>query len=495
MPIACAFVPAFPVAAARLADPRLANKPAIVVDRLERGHVLALDEDAYALGARVGMTLAAAAACAREAAIAVHDPGGCRTLWERALDALDAASPLIEDAASGTALLEMRGIAGSERHWIASVRDAFVNDAELARLPLAVAVGPNPFVARAAARTRDGSVVRAGQERTFVAPLPLRFLDLDPATLARLELFGVHTLGELAELPHGPFVRRFGSEAARWHARACGHDPEPLVPRARAVAIDHALYGEGTAEREDQLFFALRTLTARVAEDVAGSGKRCGALHLELECEDGTASILETMLAQPTAASATMFDLVRARLEGMTFASPVSGMRLRAERLEEGGTELSLFAGRDPDLEIVGIALGRLEAALGPQAARRARIARGNRYEARLRYEPFTANTLAWGIARAAPEPQSETATFTYRSLPPRAVDVRVRNGRPAFVDADAVLECAGPWRVDEAWWSGTLGSGGVALLQDTYDVLLSDGILCRLFKECGHWYVGGVYD
>ena len=153
------------------------------------------------------------------------------------------------------------------------------------------------------------------------------------------------------------------------------------------------------------------------------------------------------MLAQPTAQSATMFDLVRARLEGTTFASPVSGMRLRAERLEEGGTELSLFAGRDPDPEIVGIALGRLEAALGPQAARRAHVARGNRYEARLSYEPFTANTLATAVAGAASEPQPETGTFMYRILVPRAVDVRVRHGRPAFVGADAALECAGPWR------------------------------------------------
>jgi nucleotidyltransferase/DNA polymerase involved in DNA repair len=178
MPIACAFVPAFPVAAARLADPRLGGRPAIVVDRLERGPVLDLDEEARALGASVGMTLAAAAACAREAAIAVHDPAACRKLWEHALDALDAASPLIEDAACGTALLEMRGIAGSERHWIASVREAFASDAELARLPLRVAVGPSPFIARAAAQAEDGGIVRAGQERAFLAPLPLRFLDL-----------------------------------------------------------------------------------------------------------------------------------------------------------------------------------------------------------------------------------------------------------------------------------------------------------------------------
>jgi len=499
MPILCAFIPAYPVAAARLADPKLLARPVIVVDRLERGHVVDLDEEAYALGARAGMTLVQAAAYAREAAVTVHDPVRCRKLWERALEALDAASPLIEDFAPGTALLEMRGIARSERHWFASVREAFASAPELAALPLRLAVAPGPFVARTAARIRDGAVIRAGEERAFIAPLPLRYLDLDLDTLARLELFGVTTLAELAELPHGPFVRRFGAAAVRWHARAGGRDDEPLIPRARHVAIDHALYGEGTTEREDQLFFALRALTARVAEDVGGNGKRCGALHLELECEDGATRALETLLAQPTAASATMFDLVRARLEGTTFASPVIGMRLRAERLEEGGTELSLFAGRDPDPEIVGIALARLAAALGPQAARRARIADGNRYEARVVYEPFIFNPAGLTANPAGLQPQSaapaDSGTFAYRVLPPRAVDVRLHRGRPAFVGARAVLECAGPWRVDEAWWSNLLKSGGTPLAQDAYDVLLDDGALCRIFKESARWYLGGVYE
>ncbi|MBC5810429.1 MAG: hypothetical protein GIW95_06215, partial [Candidatus Eremiobacteraeota bacterium] len=196
----------------------------------------------------------------------------------------------------------------------------------------------NTFVARAAACGADGTIVAPGDERAFVAPLPLHALGLAREIVERLRLLGVRTLGELAALPHGPFVRRFGPHAARWHARACGRDETPLVPRPRALRIDRTLYGEGTAEREDQLLFALRTLVARVADDVAYAGKRCGALQLGLECEDGETLELTVPLAQPTAQAGTMFDLVRARLEGVTLRSPVTGLRLGAERLEEGGT-------------------------------------------------------------------------------------------------------------------------------------------------------------
>ncbi|HMD02499.1 MAG TPA: DNA polymerase Y family protein, partial [Candidatus Baltobacteraceae bacterium] len=366
MPVVCALVPAYKVAVARANATQLRERPVIVVDRLERGHALEIDAAAYALGARRGMTLVQASACAREAAVAVDDPARNAELWERSLEALDAASPLVEDAAEGTAFLEMRGIPGTPERWLAAVRAALSADEAVRGLPFRLALAPNPFVARAAARVADGTIVRRGEERTFVAPLPLRALDIEETFVERLQLLGIRTLGALAALPHGPFVRRFGPAAARWHAHACGRDETPLVPRPRRLRIDRSLYGEGTAEREDQLLFALRGLVAQVADDIAFAGKRCGALRLELECEDGEVVVLPVPLAQPTAQAATMFDLLRARLDGLTLRAPVDGIKLGAERLEEGGTSLSLFAGSDPDPEALAIALARLDAALGP---------------------------------------------------------------------------------------------------------------------------------
>jgi hypothetical protein len=411
------------------------------------------------------------------------------------LDALDAASPLVEDAGDGVAYLEMRGIPGSERAWLASVRDALAADAECAALPLSAGFATNKFAARMAALAGNGTIVRIGEERSFVAPLPLQVLGLDPGTLERLDLLGVRDLRTLAALPHGPFVRRFGLESADWHARAGGVDETPVVPRPRRIAIERKMFGEGTAEREEQLLFALRTLVARVADDIAYAGKRCGALELELECEDGDRIALATTLAQPTAQSTTLFDLLRARLEGTALQSPVIGLRLVAQRLEEGGTELSLFAGSDPDPEVVGIALARLEAALGPSAVRRASLIAGNRYEARAAYEAFSGDafTRSPRISFAPPLAPNEIGTLAYRILAPRAIDVRVLRGRPAIVTLpgaapSTVIDVAGPWRVDEAWW-------GEPIANDAYDVLLDDGALVRIVDERGTWFLCGSYD
>ena len=146
----------------------------------------------------------------------------------------------------------------------------------------------------------------------------------------------------------------------------------------------------------------------------------------------------------------------------------------------------------------------RLEAALGPRSALRATVVPGNRYEARVAYEPFEAGrvvrTTRAALASATPRPvanpaQSETGTLAYRVLVPQAIDVRIKAGRPAFVGARAILEVAGPWRVDEAWWAEALDTGGHPLAHDAYDVLLDDGNLWRIVCERGRWFCCGTYD
>ncbi len=84
--------------------------------------------------------------------------------------------------------------------------------------------------------------------------------------------------------------------------------------------------------------------------------------------------------------------------------------------------------------------------------------------------------------------------------MTPRPIDVRVRGGRPATValpgaGARDVVDVAGPWRVDEAWWAQALDTGGRPIQNDAYDVLLDDGTLIRIVDERGTWFLSGSYD
>jgi protein ImuB len=80
------------------------------------------------------------------------------------------------------------------------------------------------------------------------------------------------------------------------------------------------------------------------------------------------------------------------------------------------------------------------------------------------------------------------------------AVRVTVERGRPVRVAIDrkgmpggTVTQCAGPWRTSGAWWDGS----GTFWDRDEWDVSLSDGAVCRLFRDrvTEHWFVEAVID
>ncbi|MDQ2991262.1 MAG: DNA polymerase Y family protein [Candidatus Eremiobacteraeota bacterium] len=476
----CVTIPDYPLAVALL-DAEPSDAPTLLADRRERGRAIAIDGRAYESGARVGQTIAQASAAAHGARVLVHDAARARALWDDLLDALDAVSPLVDGEEPGVAFLEMAGVPGTPDDYLSRARRALAAFG----LPVRAAFASNKFVARAAALVADGTICREGGERARVASLPLRVLGVDARALERLQLLGIRTLRELAALPYGPFVRRFGGAGATWHERASGIDRTPFLPRAHAVAIEATLFGEGTAEVEAQVVFALRVLIDRVCADMECLGKRAGALGIELELENGEERVREIGLAQPTAQARAMLDVLRANLQGVTFESPVVGLRVRALRLEEAGEALPLFRSADDlDPQTIAVTLARLEAALG-EPARQARGVRAYALEEQFAYEPFSMPSKD-----TPPTPFSAMVVPQLQLLEVREIAVRLAAGAPAFVGSPprAVLECTGPWRIEENWFS-------VPLVRDEYDVLLDGGALYRIYRQGQKWYLRGSYD
>jgi len=212
MYVLCVSIPHYALALARREAPDIAAEiPAVLADKPDRGRVIAADDRARASGARTGQTVLQARAVAFDAHVFVHDAQRSRAVWSDMLDALDAITPIVEDACEGIAYLDMRGINGSAEQWMERAYQAL----QPFQLPLQTSVGPNKFVARAAAFENDRNVWTERDARRNLAPLPLDLLDIAPKTMDRLHLLGIKTLGDLARLPHGPFVRRFGGQAAR----------------------------------------------------------------------------------------------------------------------------------------------------------------------------------------------------------------------------------------------------------------------------------------
>ncbi|MBV8689702.1 MAG: DNA polymerase Y family protein [Candidatus Eremiobacteraeota bacterium] len=484
MSLLCVHVPSYRLEVALREAAGVRHAAVILADQLHRGHAIDATHEARRCGIRIGMTLVQAQAAAPEATLLVHDPTRSAQLWEDTLDALDSVSPLIDSTTEGTAYLDMRGIPQFAHEWVLQAKRAVAHT----ELPFRIGVAENKFAARAAAIVNDGTVCSPGEERRLVAPLPIAALEIEPELIGRLELLGITTLGQLAALPHGPFVRRFGMRATRWHQNAQGIDPSPFIPRAHQLHVTAILYGEGSVEYEEQVYFALRMLVGRVHEDLERLGKRAALLQLQLECENGDQRELAVRIAQPTAERAMLFDLLRANVEGLRFDSPITGLRLQATELESGGTPATLFSGSDPDPRAVELALARLESTLGETAAR-ACVVPANRLEEQFAYERFGQIPARSPSAAQENAPQA-LAPPQLRLLKVREIDVVTRDDAPSFVGSppQPVLRFAGPWRIDESWFERRIS-------RDEYDVMLEDGSLYRIFRQGTHWYMRGAYD
>jgi protein ImuB len=451
------------------------NEPAVLADKPDRGRVIELDTQAHDLGARIGQTVLQARAAAGGVHVLVHDAARTRVVWQDMLDALDSVTPLVDDTVEGTAYLDMRGIDGSPQQWIARVYRALLGF----DLPVRAAIGPNKFVARAMTYASDGRI----------EPLPIEILQLDPRTVERLHLLGIRTLGELAKLPHGPFVRRFGKAATVWHDCARGIDPTPFRPRAHELQIEASAFGEGSAEQEEQVYFALRVLADRVCNDLARAGKATTLVRVTFECDNGDVRELDTGFAQATGDPRTMLDVMRAKLEGLTFESPIVGLRMQVMRLEECGAVATLFGQHDPDPQAIAVALARLQAATG-EVPHRARVHPAACLEGRFGWDAFASAGSA--VVRHAHHDQGahhdEKVVPQLRLLNVKKIAVQIRGNKPVHVETRKVVNCAGPWRVDDGWFE-------TPVVRDEYDVLLDDGMLCRIYRQGEHWYLRGAYD
>lgn len=485
----CAHVAAFRLAVARrgIGNP---EDVFLLADKADRGRVLEVDDRAHALGARRGQTVLQASVAAGGARVLVHDASYAQSVWEDMLDELDALSPLVDDAAEGTAYVEMRGCDGTPSDWIARAHAVL----ERFDLPVRVAVAPNKFAARAATYVRDGCICAPDEAAQLLAPLPLEVLDVEPAIVERLHLLGVATLGELARLPHGPFVRRFGARAARWHECARGIDPTPFRPRPYALQIEAAAFGEGSAAQEEQVYFALRVLAERVCNDLSRAGKAAALLRTTFECENGDLRELDAGFAQATADPRVVLDILRAKLEGLTFDAPITGLKLQALRLEECGTFTTLFSGTQPDPQTLAIAFERLQA-VGDIQAQQAHVRPAHLLESRFTYTNCRGDTKCHGelvepprVARDSVRIEGNHST-QLRVLPVREVAVKLRGNTPASVESRPVVNCAGPWRVDDGWFENDHTA------RDEYDVLLDGGMLWRVYRQGEKWYLRGAYD
>ncbi|MBI3456615.1 MAG: DNA polymerase Y family protein [Candidatus Rokubacteria bacterium] len=494
MRYACLWVPHFAAVALGRRDPTLRGRlVAALVGTPATRTVLEVTAEAWAAGVRPGMGVGEALTRAPGLVGRDRDPETERSAAAALLDVARATSPRVEVTAPDRVHLDLTGLRelfGEE--W--RLGERLAQGAASLDLPARVGIAGTRTVAALAARVASGvTVVPAGQEPAFLAPLPVALLEPPPDLAACLERWGIETLGELAALPGPALATRLGTPGARLQALARGEDGGPFVAAQAPEQWSEALSLDWEVATLDALVFVLRRLLERLAARLALRELGATALGLVFGLAGGAVHRRRLPLVAPLREPRTLLGLLRADLEGFTLPAPIVSLAVEAEAAPLRPVQPDLLEGNRPSPHELAQMLGQLSALVGRDRVG-APVLGDTHRPAAIGVASFTG-----GIGRKAAVAAlalSDAATLACRRFsPPLSARVRLRGGSPHDVEAPGlrgpVVASAGPWRTAGEWWTDTAWS------REEWDVALADGAVYRLVldRATGTWSIDAVYD
>jgi hypothetical protein len=236
------------------------------------------------------------------------------------LDALDDLSPRVEAVDLGVALVDVTGLGPTWRTERRIAARAVMLTRAVAPLAVRCGIGDNRWLATLAARLarfeHDGAPAAFGvQERDALRGLPLTLLPADPATRQRFALFGLTTMGQLADLPRSAVGAQFGVAGERLQALARGHDPRPIVPRRRPERVEASETFETPLDGVGAVGLTLRRLAADLCDRLRDRHLAPGRATLSLTLEDAPALRVAQPFPQPALEPDWIARLLLSRLE------------------------------------------------------------------------------------------------------------------------------------------------------------------------------------
>jgi DNA polymerase-4 len=281
---------AFFVSVEQVLAPELRGKPVVVGGRPDRrGVVASASYEARAFGVRAGMPLTQAYRLCPKAIFLHGSFPAYRDASEKFMAILADFSPCLEPAGLDEAYLDVTGCEayGTPRQLALRIKERVKKELKLIA---SVGVASCKVVAKIASDLGkpDGLVeVAAGQEKDFLAPLPVASLPgVGKKTEQALKSMGISTIGQLATLPPEAINNRFGAAGVMIHHYANGIDNREVEPPGEAKSISReTTFAEDTLDRAF-LQAILRYLCERVGAELRQESKHTRTITLKLRYAD-----------------------------------------------------------------------------------------------------------------------------------------------------------------------------------------------------------------
>ena len=495
--IACLYVPMFPLAARLRSEPVLLSEAlAIVEGNGSSGHVIAATRRARTKGVRPGLTLAQARSILPKLIARARDAECERTALEALMEVAETFSPRVEDAGEGILFID---VSGMERHFASEkdLGDAALRAAEEIALPARFGLAASKLAARVAAELpKSPTIVEAGHEAEFLAPLPLARLTPELDAASTLQKWGINSIGELAQLPESEIAARLGDLGRELHYAARGIDPRPLIPRAMPPEFREGMELEWPLVALDPFLFIASNALDRLSKRMEFQGFACKRLELTMALEPDGYHSRAIDLPAPTRDVKTMLTLIRLDLEKSPPGAPVIGFSFVAHPDRPRRAQLSLFGPAALSPEKLATTIARLISMLGEDRAGMPMTVDGHLPD-RFAIGPF-APPPPPEMKRSPRKSGGLAAVRVFR--PPIPVDVITeKSGDNTQITAlhgegdltGTVRTSSGPWRLEAEWWKDAPAT------REYWDVELEKGGVYRVYEASAGdgWFVDARYE
>jgi len=341
---------AFFVSVEQLENPELKGKPVVVGGRPQgRGVVASASYEARAFGLHAGMPLATASRLCPQAIFIEGSFPKYRHASERFMTILADFSPYVEPLGLDEAYLDVTGfesIYGSIHQMAVKIKQRIKEELGLCA---SVGIASCKVVAKIASELSkpDGLVeIAAGNERSFLAPLPVAKLPgIGRKTERILNGLGINTIEKLSIMSLGALKSHFGAFGEVLHRFARGIDNREVEPPAATKSISRETTF-GKDNRDHPLLKAtLRYLGERVGAELRQQGKQARAITLKLRYADFTTITRRHTLSQTTDSDQTIFDTGVKLLDKALSQErqPVRLIGIGVSNLVESGRQLDML--------------------------------------------------------------------------------------------------------------------------------------------------------
>ena len=183
---------------------------------------------------------------------------------------------------------------------------------EQCRLPCSFGVATNKLVAKIATDVGKGSIITStypnaimiippGDERNFLAPLPLESLwGVGPKTADNLRQLGIKNIGELAGWPVQELVKRFGKIGYDLHERANGIDNRPIETFREPKSYSQEITFSRDTISENMLNEQIKKQSERISKSLVEANLICNTIKLKIRWPNFSTISRQITLLQPT---------------------------------------------------------------------------------------------------------------------------------------------------------------------------------------------------